>query len=52
MNRQVKWRKKLDLETQEVNRTISPMSRDVKAAHTLSSNVGDSRHISEGLGNM
>lgn len=52
MNREIKWREDWNIEIEELNRTISPTSRDAKAALNLGSNVGDSRHISESLGRM
>ena len=52
MDRQGKWREDWNIEIEEVNRTISPTSHDVKAALARGSNVGDSTHIFEGLGVM
>lgn len=46
----MKRREDWNIETEEVDAAISPTSRDVKAALTLGSNVGDSRHISEAFG--
>ncbi len=43
MNRQVKWREDWNIEKEEVDAAISPTSRDVKAAPTLGSKVGDSK---------